>query len=406
MPSKYLLSTSIGINEEVIQEVAEKLAGIEHVVENSPFGLKSYVLVTHNGDGMLNQEIVTRLRTMRSIHDILLYHGHLALPEVENPPLELYNILKEKDSIQIPTLEKAAHFRVTCMRLGKHNFHATDVEMEVGGALHERYEKPAKMKGYERCIRADVIINTVVISTLVNNTENSVSLSKRHKLAFVRTVTLKPNVAYAMLRLAQVKDGDDILDPFVGSGTILLEAAEVFPNITGYGLDRSGAAVKGSKANAVAANLSHRMSFVHGNARTLHVHYGDKKFDKIVSNFPWGIKTGKTAEIRELYKGTIYSAWGALKTGGILCCIVLHDKITIQLLRGSGNWDVLSAKVVKTGGKLPAIIVARKREQDTVLYDLQKQRSATYQYLQDYTKATDDDDKKGDDTEMAASKDA
>ena len=381
---KYLLSTSIGVNDEVIQEVGDKLSGLQYTVENSPFGLLSYVLVAHDGDGVANEEIIKRLRTMRSIHDVLLYHGHLPLPEVENPPLELYNILKEKDSIAIPTLEKAAHFRVTCMRLGKHKFHATDVEMEVGGALHERYEKPAKMKGYEKCIRADVVINTVVLATLVNNTEDGVPLSKRHKLAFVRTVTLKPNVAYAMLRLAQVQDGDDILDPFVGSGTILLEAAEVFKNVTGFGLDRSGAAVKGSKANATAANLDHRMSFVQGNARTLHKHFIDKKFDRIISNFPWGIKTGQTAEIRELYKGSIYSAWGALKPGGILCCIVLHDQITIQLLRSSGNWDILSAKVVKTGGKLPSIIVARRREQDTLLYSLKKQRAGAYQYLQDH----------------------
>ena len=32
---------------------------------------------------------------------------------------------------------------------------------------------------------------------------NREALSKRHKLAFVRSVTLKPNVAYCMLRLAQ-----------------------------------------------------------------------------------------------------------------------------------------------------------------------------------------------------------
>ena len=39
---------------------------------------------------------------------------------------------------------------------------------------------------------------------LVGTMPNRDMLSKRHKLAFVRSVTLKPNVAYAMLRLAGV----------------------------------------------------------------------------------------------------------------------------------------------------------------------------------------------------------
>ena len=55
-------------------------------------------------------------------------------------------------------------------------------------------------------------------------------LSKWHKDAYVNRVTIKSNVAYALLQLANIASSDTILDPFCGGGTILLEAASTFPS--------------------------------------------------------------------------------------------------------------------------------------------------------------------------------
>eukprot|EP01063_Lacrimia_lanifica_P003941 TRINITY_DN12187_c0_g1_i1.p1 TRINITY_DN12187_c0_g1~~TRINITY_DN12187_c0_g1_i1.p1 ORF type:complete len:447 (+),score=156.98 TRINITY_DN12187_c0_g1_i1:49-1341(+) len=409
---EYLLTTSLGMTDVAAKEVALRLPGGAAAaagafepgcavtvgegvaVEMAPWGLESMVRVAVTGRlDARNNDVVEKFADLRGVHDVLLHHAHLPLPEADNQPLALYDMLKDPAcGVEVDTLKNAAHFRVTCQRLGKHKFQSSDVEMEVGGALHERYGLPAKMKNYMVCVRADVVVNTVIIGTLLNTTPDMIAYSKRHKLAFVRTVTLKPNVAYAMLDLARVQDGDAVLDPFVGSGTILLEALECFPNVTCAGLDRSAAAVKGSTANAVAAGLADRVSFVQGNARTLHKSFGDKKFDKIVSNFPWGLKTGATADIRDLYRGVLYSCFGALKPGGIMCCIVLHDAVTIQLLRAAGCWDILHARVVKTGGKLPAVIVARRKDEpDGVLPSLKHQRNGMYRYIQDHENKAKDD---------------
>ena len=398
----YLLTTSFGMADCVVRELCRKPAdpadleafgegSVTHLPDMTltvaPFGLINAVLAEAPAGGKFTAEAFERLASLRSIHDILLYHGHLQLPseeEFSDQPLELYNILRKEDCpIDVHTLRTAPHFRVSCQRTGKHKFKSSNVEMEAGGAFHERYGLPAKMKKYDACIRVDIHINTVVVGTLVNTTPDGSPYSKRHKLAFVRTVTLKPNVAFAMLQLAGVKDGDTILDPFTGSGTIVLEAMEVFPNVKCYGLDRSGAAVKGATANAEAAGLSKRVDFVQGNARLLHKSY-DFKFDHIVSNLPWGLKTGCTADIKELYTGAIASAWGALKVGGTLTTIILHDYVTVGILRSTGNWDVLHARVVKTGGKLPGVIVARKREKDPIFPALKTQRANLYRYIQDH----------------------
>ncbi|KAJ9446273.1 tRNA (guanine(6)-N2)-methyltransferase [Diplonema papillatum] len=427
---EYLITTSFGMTDILASEICEKLTGRRHAAEleeGKPLriaeaelrdGLKGNlqdVTITLAPAELCNAALLSvavpasaaadplhwrtnraavAMRELRSAHDVVLHHGWFPLPEAANVPLAIYDFLKEATCpISVPTLESVKNFRVTCVRAGKHPFHSSDVEMEAGGAFHERYQLPAKMKEFDLCVRVDVHVKTVVVGSLVNT---GGPLSKRHRLSFVRTVTLKPNVAYAMLELAKVQDGHYILDPFVGSGTILLEALELYPAVKCWGLDRSAAAVKGTMANVKASQFpcEGRIDCVQGNARTLHKSF-DFKFDRIVSNFPWGVKTAVKADIKELYQGALASCWGALKDDGILCCLVLHDLITIHLLRVSGNWDILHARVIKTGGKLPAVIVARKRAQpNTLLSDLRHQRNQMYRYIQDHPKKEKEDEQK------------
>ncbi|HBW73718.1 MAG: hypothetical protein UX20_C0007G0011 [Candidatus Magasanikbacteria bacterium GW2011_GWC2_45_8] len=60
---------------------------------------------------------------------------------------------------------------------------------------------------------------------------------------------LPPKVARIMLNLAQVKEGETILDPFCGSGTILMEAALLRPHNKLYGSDLSARAIKDTQIN-------------------------------------------------------------------------------------------------------------------------------------------------------------
>eukprot|EP00755_Sulcionema_specki_P004940 Sspe_Gene.31400::Locus_15500_Transcript_1_1_Confidence_1.000_Length_1546::g.31400::m.31400 len=375
-----------------------------------PWGIHGVVAVDVTGTTPVaprESPFLPVLTKLRSIHDVLLYHGRVPLPTGENPPLQLYELLREPScGINVPTLEGASSFRVSTKRFGKHPFHGADVEMEVGGALHQRYNVPAKMKGWDVCIRCDIYVEQVILGTLLNPTADP--LSKRHKLAFTRTVTLKPNVAYTLLALAKVKDRQAILDPFCGSGTILLEALEVWPGVECKGVDRSGVVVKGAQANAKAAGLQDKVAFAQGNARLLHETFGtNTKFDAVVSNFPWGIKTGSTADIRELYRGALNSIWGALRPGGMLACIVLHGVVTVDLLRIHGGWDVLHARIVKTGGKLPTVVVAqRKAEADHIIPNMRIQRSILYRFLnaQKVHETAEEETEEGEGDEKAAPK--
>merc|ERR1712226_406261 len=138
-------------------------------------------------------------------------------------------------------------FRVSCNRMGTHSFNSEMVEREVGGALQEHYGLKADMTSYDINVRVDVFGNWCVVGSQCHSRD----LSLRHKLVFTNRVTLKSNLAYIMLRAAGVKAGDTVLDPFCGSGTVLLEAAAWLQgNLTGIGLDMNRKAANGANANA------------------------------------------------------------------------------------------------------------------------------------------------------------
>lgn len=61
------------------------------------------------------------------------------------------------------------------------------------------------------------------------------------------SLAIAPRLAKIMINIAQLKEGDTLLDPFCGVGTFLQEA--LIQNIKAYGVDLDAEAVKGGKKN-------------------------------------------------------------------------------------------------------------------------------------------------------------
>ncbi|MEO8396844.1 MAG: methyltransferase domain-containing protein, partial [Chloroflexota bacterium] len=97
-----------------------------------------------------------------------------------------------------------------------------------------------------------------------------------------RSGSLKPSVAVAMLRLADVQPGQRLLDPCCGSGTILIEAALAGAAARGGDLDDE--AVSAARANADAAGMT--VMIEQWDARALPL--ADHSVERVVSNLPWG----------------------------------------------------------------------------------------------------------------------
>lgn len=128
---------------------------------------------------------------------------------------------------------------------------------------------------------------------------------------------LKPETARLLVNLAGVKPGERVLDPFCGTGTIVVEAAIAGANATG--VDDDWHMIEMSERNSSAAGIDaalERADFFNFKTR--------KKFDVVITDLPYGRsakRKGAHLENRALEKIALL-----LSNGGRVL-VVSHKKL-------------------------------------------------------------------------------
>ncbi|MCB0321151.1 MAG: RsmD family RNA methyltransferase, partial [Bdellovibrionales bacterium] len=111
---------------------------------------------------------------------------------------------------------------------------------------------------------------------------------------------LNANIASAMVHLAKVASDDVVVDPFCGSGTLLLEAIQR-SSLTAVGVDTSPEAL-----SCASVNMSHipkakgAVCFVLGDVR--HLPVSTASASVVLTNPPWGESVGKKKDLANLYQ--------------------------------------------------------------------------------------------------------
>lgn len=163
-----------------------------------------------------------------------------------------------------------------------------------------------------------------------------------------RAAALRPTVAAAMVELAEIDDGQVVVDPLCGTGTLLLEGSLRYPNAEFLGSDRS------SEATALARRrLGGRAEIRQCELTALSYEQG--YFDRVISNLPWGrqFKVGDA-----LYTEGIARMFGWTADGGILVLLTpRRDLIEPTLLTLRARWKTTRVLVQ---GRWTSIYVIRK----------------------------------------------
>ena len=349
-----LFTTNPGL-EDVVGEEFCALAGScglpEPVVETKPFGLGGHVLAACPEAGA---DVEPVFRQMRSVHHVLqpLYSFQLT---ADDPIQTIYGQLLERE---IPGLRTARSFRVTTRRTGEHSFTSLDVQRMAGAALIERHGCAVDLKSFELEVRVDVYDATCLVSLQ----QTRVALSKRYRRAYQPRAALKATVAYALLHLARLEEWDGaLLDPFCGSGTILMEAAQALPRLRLFGSDLNADAVDGARQNAETAGLADRLHLRQADARELSAAYPDEKFSAIVTNPPYGVRVGQHMDFPRLYRLFLEEAYRVLEPGGVLVVLVWKRGVFTRVLRQLDGFARRHVRAVETGGLYPRIFVLQRR---------------------------------------------
>jgi SAM-dependent methyltransferase len=113
------------------------------------------------------------------------------------------------------------------------------------------------------------------------------------RLPFQRPVSLAPHLARAAANLARVRPGELVVDPFVGTGALLLEAGLLGARLAGVDLDPS--MVKGAIRNLGHFGLEAEALAV-GDAGEAAGSLGSGRFDVVLTDPPYGRSSGSRGE--------------------------------------------------------------------------------------------------------------
>ncbi|MEM0010466.1 MAG: THUMP domain-containing protein, partial [Candidatus Bathyarchaeia archaeon] len=244
-------------------------------------------------------------------------------------------------------------FRVTCERIGSHKFTSIDVQRVAGQALVDKYGRRVNLKNPETIVRVDVVHNLCIVGIQ----KTKMSLKIRYPRAFQHYSALNPVIAYSMLRIAGVRPGDAVLDPFCGGGTIIIEAAQVWSDLELIGVDISPKSIEGALKNAEVAGVRDKVKFIVGDARRLEkILPRSWKADKVVSNLPFGIRSGRLKAVPSIYMDFLKSLKPFLKESSRICLLTIHKGLLEKIAVETG-YEVISSREILHGGLRDWIIL-------------------------------------------------
>lgn len=152
----------------------------------------------------------------------------------------------------------------------------------------------------------------------------------------VVAASIQPVNAALIAALSQkyLKEGAQILDPFCGVGTMLIERNKKVPAGTMYGLDIYGEAIEKAKENAKADHLV--INYINRDFFDFKHEY---LFDEIFTNMPRVMGHKEESEIFELYRKFFMKARDHLKENGIMI-LYTHNRDYIKKLANPNGYRV------------------------------------------------------------------
>lgn len=161
--------------------------------------------------------------------------------------------------------------------------------------------------------------------------DNRFSYRKEVVAASIRPMNAALTVALAKDYL---KEDAQVLDPFCGVGTMLIERDAVCPVKTMYGLDIFGEAIEKARINAKAAKRV--INFINRDFFDFKHEY---LFDEIITNMPSSRHKHEEKEIFHLYQKFFLKAKEHLKQDGIIV-LYTHNKDFVRQLGSKGGYHI------------------------------------------------------------------
>ncbi|MDO5110791.1 MAG: methyltransferase [Clostridia bacterium] len=168
--------------------------------------------------------------------------------------------------------------------------------------------------------------------------------------------SIHPAVAAAVLRYARayLKEGDRVLDPCCGSGTLLFEREMLNKCESLTGVDIAHKAVEIARGNAAAGES--RAKFVVNDCRRF---IAGRQYDEVIANLPFGNRVGNHSENETLYAEILDKLTDWMQPDGTAVLYTMEFTLLKKLLRARPALELVTETKTDAGGLMPGIFIIR-----------------------------------------------
>lgn len=294
---KILFKTVRGLEEITSQEILEKL-NVTNLVP-SPYGFPGWIKCEVENHSFRN---LKNLRSVIEAYVILL----------EEKISESFSIDQFADQVAKALPVYAPHAQR--ISVSAYSSHKKTNQREIQGAFAKRIVKElhaeCNLKNYDISLRVTLLRKTAIAA--INLEIRPGNIPKKLE---THPTPLLPPIAYIMIKLTFPKEGEHLLDPMCGCGTIPCIAALEWKNLKITGSDISSKHIQCAKRNAEKLELANKINFIISDITELKEKVAAANI--IVVNPPYGVTIPTQNELGKLYNAIFKLANNILQQGRI-----------------------------------------------------------------------------------------
>ncbi len=247
-------------------------------------------------------------------------------------------------------------YRLVTQMTGSHGYRRVDAREALAKGLAGKL--PASWRHAEENASVEIWLTIQEATAVCGLRLSDRTMRHRTYKAEHLPASLRPTLAAALVRLADVRPGQVLLDPMCGAGTILAEQLTAGrrgePAVRVLGGDLDAGALR-----TAAANLSRltEPELARWDAGLLPL--ADASVDRLVCNPPFGKQLGEPEEIGPLYR-RVAAEWDRVLRPGSLAVLLVADQGALKEAASAVNWKLLRQLRVRVLGQKATISVWRK----------------------------------------------
>lgn len=317
-----------GLEGVAIREALTRFKGVQEIGRRS--------IAARNGMALLSADHPEALARMRCAEDLFSVVGYMRPLNSGEEGLEQARKLARqaqfveaalRNRVLITPGSKSGQrlgFRVLVRIVGEHEYRRVDLQKALERGIAERGDRRWRLQENGEVEFWATLLDDELFLTIRLSDDRM--RQRDYKVAHFPG-SLRPSAAAAMALLSQPTDDDVVLDPLCGAGTILIERAQMGRYRMLLGDDSDPQALAAARENVGPRYKP--IELREWDAVALPI--GDGEVTRIITNLPWGRKSGSHSENLRLYPRLMREFLRVLAPGGLMVLMTSESRLMREL---------------------------------------------------------------------------